>query len=100
MQVAHVRAERDILTLDKNPWIVTLYYSFQDETFLYLVMEYLPGGDMMSLLMKLDTLNIVTTRFYIAETIAALESIHALNYVHRFATAKPAPRSIQRMLLL
>ncbi len=42
-QVAHVRAERDILALANIPWIVTLFYSFQDEVFLYLVMEYLPG---------------------------------------------------------
>ena len=99
-QVDHVKAERNLLAEVSSDTVVKLFYSFQDEEFLYLVMEYLPGGDMMSLLMKLDTLNIVTTRFYIAETIAALESIHALNYVHRFATAKPAPRSIQRMLLL
>jgi serine/threonine kinase 38 len=40
-QVAHVRAERDILALAKNPWIVELKCSFQDEKFLYLVMEFL-----------------------------------------------------------
>jgi serine/threonine protein kinase len=40
-QIAHVRAERDILALANNPWIVELHSSFQDENFLYLVMEYL-----------------------------------------------------------
>lgn len=40
-QVAHVRAERDILALAKNPWIVELKCAFQDDVYLYLVMEYL-----------------------------------------------------------
>jgi len=44
LQVAHVRAERDILAESDNPWVVKMYYSFQDQTCLYLVMEFLPGG--------------------------------------------------------
>lgn len=51
-QVAHVRAERDVLAEADNPWVVKMFYSFQDSTNLYLIMEYLPGGDMMTLLMK------------------------------------------------
>ena len=46
-QVGHIRAERDILMESENNWIVTLHYSFQDERNLYMVMEYLPGGDLM-----------------------------------------------------
>ena len=44
VKVAHVRAERDILAESDNPWVVKMYYSFQDTTCLYLVMEFLPGG--------------------------------------------------------
>ena len=55
----------------------------QDEEFLYLVMEYLPGGDMMTLLMRRDTLTEEETRFYIAETVVALETIHRHNFIHR-----------------
>ncbi len=66
-----------------NPSIVKLYYSFQDDEFLYLVMEYLPGGDMMTLLMRRDTLTEDETRFYIAQTIVALETIHKHNFIHR-----------------
>ena len=51
-QVAHVRAERDVLAEADNPGVVKMFYSFQDSTNLYLIMEYLPGGDMMTLLMK------------------------------------------------
>lgn len=43
-QIAHVRAERDILAIADNPWVVRMYYSFQDSQNLYLVMEYLPGA--------------------------------------------------------
>ena len=55
----------------------------QDEEFLYLVMEYLPGGDMMTLLMRRDTLTEEETRFYVAETVVALETIHRHNFIHR-----------------
>ena len=43
-QVAHVRAERDILVEADHQWVVKMYYSFQDVDMLYLVMEFLPGG--------------------------------------------------------
>jgi len=78
-----VRAERDILALAQNPWIVELKCSFQDENFLYLVMEYLQGGDLMTLLMEKDILSEEMSCFYIAETILAIESVHNLNYIHR-----------------
>lgn len=82
-QVGHIRAERDILTESENPWIVTLHYSFQDERNLYMVMEYLPGGDFMGLLMKEDTFSEDAARFYMAELILAVQSVHALGYIHR-----------------
>lgn len=43
-QVAHVRAERDILVEADHEWVVKMYYSFQDALNLYLIMEFLPGG--------------------------------------------------------
>jgi len=82
-QVAHIRAERDVLALADNPWVVKLHYSFQDPHNLYLVMEYLAGGDLMTILMKYDILTEEQTRFYIAETALAIKSVHGLNYVHR-----------------
>lgn len=51
-QTAHVKAERDILAEANSDWIVKLYYSLQDQHNLYFVMEYIPGGDMMALLIK------------------------------------------------
>ncbi len=81
-QLMHVRTEREILTAD-NPWIVSLKYSFQDDYFLYLVMDYLPGGDLMNLLMKKDILTEEEARFYTAEMILAVDSVHKLNCIHR-----------------
>lgn len=46
-------------------------------------MEYLPGGDLMTLLMKKDILTEEQSKFYIAELIMCVESIHQLNYIHR-----------------
>ncbi|CAG0897346.1 unnamed protein product [Cyprideis torosa] len=82
-QVAHVRAERDVLVEADHQWIVKMYYSFQDTVNLYLIMEFLPGGDMMTLLMKKDTLSEEVTQFYVAETALAIESIHRLGFIHR-----------------
>lgn len=64
-------------------FIVKLYYSFQDDEYLYLIMEYLPGGDMMTLLMREDTLTEGVAKFYIAQTVLAIESLHKHNYIHR-----------------
>lgn len=51
-QAAHVKAERDILAEANSVWIVRLYFSFQDAQNLYFIMEYVPGGDMMQLLIN------------------------------------------------
>ncbi|CAD8094960.1 unnamed protein product [Paramecium sonneborni] len=82
-QVCHVRAERDLLAASDNAWIVQLKCSFQDEKYLYLVMEYLPGGDLMTLLMKKDIFTEKESQFYMAESIMAVDSVHKLKYIHR-----------------
>merc|ERR1719308_487959 len=82
-QVAHVRAERDILVEADHQWVVKMFFSFQDPVNLYLVMEFLPGGDLMTLLMKEDTLSEEVAQFYIAETVLAIDYIHSLGFIHR-----------------
>merc|ERR1711936_29308 len=82
-QVAHVRAERDILVEVDHTWVVKMFYSFQDQENLYLVMEFLAGGDVMTLLMKKDTLSEDAAQFYIAETALAIQTIHNLGFIHR-----------------
>ena len=82
-QILHVRAEREVLSQAKNDWIVNLKFSFQDNKYLYLGMEYLPGGDLMSLLMDRDILPELDAKFYAAELVLCIESVHKLNCIHR-----------------
>lgn len=82
-QLAHVRAERDILAEAESPWVVKLFTTFQDTHFLYLLMEFLPGGDLMTMLIKYEIFSEDITRFYMAETILAIEAVHNLGYIHR-----------------
>ena len=82
-QVIHVRNEQLFMSKVKNPWIVELKASFQEDDYLYLVMEYLPGGDLMNLFIKKDILTEEESRFYIAELILSIESIHKLDCIHR-----------------
>lgn len=44
--MAHIRAERDILVEADGAWVVKMFYSFQDKRNLYLIMEFLPGGNL------------------------------------------------------
>ncbi|CAB9506336.1 RAC family serine/threonine-protein kinase homolog [Seminavis robusta] len=84
-QVNHVKAERDALAKadDNNRWLTVLHFSFFDETHLYMVMEFLPGGDLMSLLIKEDTFSEAVTMVFMAEAAQAISSVHALGYIHR-----------------
>ena len=82
-QVIHIRSEQLFMSKVKSPWIVDLKASFQEDDYLYLVMEFLPGGDLMSLLIKKDKLTEEEAKFYIAELILAVDSIHQLDCIHR-----------------
>lgn len=82
--VAFFDEEREIMALCQNPWITALQFAFQDTHNLYLVMEYHPGGDLLSLLSKYDDLlEEDMARFYLAEMVMAIHSLHILGYVHR-----------------
>ena len=82
-QIIHVRNEQLFMSKVKSPWIVELKASFQEDDYLYLIMEFLPGGDFMNLLIEKDKLTEEEARFYIAELILAVESIHKLDCIHR-----------------
>ncbi|KIY46408.1 kinase-like protein [Fistulina hepatica ATCC 64428] len=70
--VRHVLVERDILTATKTPWLVRLLYAFQDPQYVYLAMEYVPGGDFRTLLNNSGVLKEEHVRFYISEMFAAV----------------------------
>jgi serine/threonine protein kinase len=82
-QIVNTLAERDFLTQSDNPWSVQLFYSFADAKNLYLVMEFLPGGDMMNLLIKRGILTESETKFFIAETLLAIHYVHLTGFIHR-----------------
>jgi len=83
-ETACFQEERDVLVFGDRRWITNLHYAFQDETNLYLVMDYYCGGDLLTLLSKFeDRLPEDMAKFYIVEMIMAIDSIHRLRYVHR-----------------
>ncbi|KAJ3021761.1 hypothetical protein HKX48_007836 [Thoreauomyces humboldtii] len=85
-QESHVRAERDLLSdaaAESANWVVRLVYTFQDTEYLYFVMEYMPGGDLLSLLIKLDVFDEDFAKHYVAEMILAIEEVHKLGVIHR-----------------
>lgn len=85
-QEGHLLAERDLLAsaASTTRWIVKLAYSFQDVDHLYLVMSYMPGGDLLTLLIQRDTFPENMARFYAAEMVLAIQETHqTLGAIHR-----------------
>ncbi|GAA5995135.1 uncharacterized protein JCM10292_004556 [Rhodotorula paludigena] len=83
-QVTNVKAERMILmTQTDSEFVVKLYYTFQSKDYLYLVMEYLPGGDCAALVKNLGGLTEDWARRYIAEVVVGLDHLHSSGIVHR-----------------
>ncbi|KAL7820101.1 kinase-like protein [Trichoderma gracile] len=83
-QEGHLRAERDFLvSCEGSNWVVPLVASFEDMSSLYLVMEYMPGGDFLGLLIRENILHEAVACFYIAEMILAVEEAHRLGFIHR-----------------
>uniref|UniRef100_A0A8C7TEV5 non-specific serine/threonine protein kinase n=1 Tax=Oncorhynchus mykiss TaxID=8022 RepID=A0A8C7TEV5_ONCMY len=74
--------ERDIMAFANSAWVVQLFYAFQDDRYLYMVMEYMPGGDLVNLMSNYDVPE-KWARFYTAEVVLALDGIHAMGFIHR-----------------
>ncbi|KAI8346972.1 kinase-like domain-containing protein [Mortierella sp. GBAus27b] len=81
--VNHVLAERRVLALTRTPFVVQLFYAFASKDYLYLVMEYVIGGDLSSLLAVFGTFDEDMAKMYIAECILALEYLHSNGITHR-----------------
>ena len=80
----NVQTEKDTLSLNNNNiWITQLRYSFIDSKYLYLIMDFCPGGDLMNYLIKRDLLEEFEAKFYIAEIILCVHSLHRMNCIHR-----------------
>lgn len=63
-------------------FFLQLFYAFQDDRYLYMVMEYMPGGDLVNLMSNYDVPE-KWARFYTAEVVLALDAIHSMGFIHR-----------------
>jgi len=75
--------ERNILVEKQSRWFVQLYATFQDGDDLFMLMEFLQGGDLIGLLIKKKRFNMKETQFYMAELLEALDTVHKQGFVHR-----------------
>ncbi|KAA0189009.1 Serine/threonine kinase, partial [Fasciolopsis buskii] len=75
--------ERDVMVQASSEWLVACHHAFLDKDNVYLCMEYMPGGDLYYWLEKYDTFNETQVRFYLSETVLALEALHNLKFIHR-----------------
>uniref|UniRef100_A0A3P8YXD5 non-specific serine/threonine protein kinase n=1 Tax=Esox lucius TaxID=8010 RepID=A0A3P8YXD5_ESOLU len=83
-ETACYQEEREVLLKGDRRWITELHYAFQDDNYLYLVMDYYVGGDLLTLLSKFgDRFPEDMAQFYLAEMVMAIDSIHRMGYVHR-----------------
>lgn len=98
-QVTNVKAERMILmTTAESNFVVKLYYTFQSKDYLYLVMEYLNGGDCGALVKNLGGLTEDWAKKYIAEVVVGLEHLHSSGIIHRFVYFFPYRRPYCRIV--
>lgn len=81
--VSHTKSERNILEAVKSPFIVDLYYAFQTNGKLYLILQYLGGGELFTYLDREGMFLEATARFYVCELIMALEHLHELGIIYR-----------------
>lgn len=82
-EITHILAERTVLALVNNPFIVGLKFSFQNTDRLYLAMPLINGGELFNHLQREGSFDIVRTRFYAAELLCALEHLHSFNVIYR-----------------
>uniref|UniRef100_A0A5K3FW37 Serine/threonine-protein kinase greatwall n=1 Tax=Mesocestoides corti TaxID=53468 RepID=A0A5K3FW37_MESCO len=81
--INQVTAERNALAVSKCPYIVHLYYSLQSESYVYLIMEYLIGGDLKTLIMAAGYLEEPHASIYMAEMVIAVKYLHERGIIHR-----------------
>ncbi|KAI0239916.1 cytochrome c oxidase subunit 1 [Massospora cicadina] len=82
-QVEHINSEKDILFQVRHPFIVNLACTFQDPMNLYLLLEYVPGGELFTHLRRAGRFSNATTRFYASEIFLAVEYLHSQNVIIR-----------------
>jgi protein kinase A len=82
-QVEHTNSERATLAVVRHPFLVNLWGTFHDPTFLYMVMDFVPGGELFTLLRKSQRFPHPVAKFYAAEVALALDYLHQNGFVYR-----------------
>lgn len=82
-QLLHVYNEKTVMLTLYSPFFVRLYSTFQDERYLFMVMEYVPGGELFSYMKEIIKFSVKHARFYISEILVALDTLHGLGIVYR-----------------
>jgi len=82
-QVEHVNAERYIMSRVRHPFIVDLYATFQDSLNIYMLLSYVPGGELFTHLRRAQRFTPDVTRFYLATIVLALKYLHSFNIIYR-----------------
>ncbi|KAF7311607.1 hypothetical protein MKEN_01063700 [Mycena kentingensis (nom. inval.)] len=82
-QVEHVNAERYILSRVQHPFVVDLFATFQDSLNVYMLMSYVPGGELFTHLRRAQRFTPDVTRFYLATIVLALKYLHSFNIIYR-----------------
>lgn len=82
-QVEHVNAERYIMSRVRHPFIVDLYATFQDSLNIYMLLSYVPGGELFTHLRRAQRFTPDVTRFYLATIVLALRYLHSFNIIYR-----------------
>ena len=82
-QVEHINSERDILERVRHPFVVELYATYQDSLNVYMLLSYIPGGELFSHLRRAGRFSADVTRFYLASIVLAIEYLHAKDIIYR-----------------
>ncbi|KAG9965507.1 Pkinase-domain-containing protein, partial [Aureobasidium melanogenum] len=82
-QVEHTNDERRMLQKVKHPFLITLWGTFQDSKNLYMVMDFIEGGELFSLLRKSQRFPNPVAKFYAAEVTLALDYLHSMDIIYR-----------------
>lgn len=82
-QVEHVAAERYILSRVRHPFIVDLYATFQDHLNVYMLLSYVPGGELFTHLRRAQRFTPDVTRFYLSTIVLAIKYLHSFNIIYR-----------------
>ncbi|XP_033834442.1 cAMP-dependent protein kinase catalytic subunit PRKX [Periophthalmus magnuspinnatus] len=82
-QETHVHNEKEVLSEVTHPFLISLFWTHHDERFLYMLLDYVPGGELFSYLRSRGRFSNSAGLFYTSEIVCAIEYLHAKDIVYR-----------------